>query len=63
MSSELPTTKLNFWSINAPDNWSEEDRARVDRLEAEYDAALDRYFEAMEAAEANARKKMQEESE
>jgi len=48
--------------VSNPDNWSDEDRARVEQLEAEYDAAFDKYFEAMEAAEANARTQTQEDS-
>ncbi len=48
---------------SATPEWSEEDSARVAQLEAEYEAAFERYLDAMEAAGANARKKMQEESE
>nr|WHW29396.1 putative DUF2059 domain-containing protein [uncultured bacterium] len=43
---------------NQPENWTAEDRAEVEKLEAEYDAAFDTYYEAMEKAKATAKAKL-----
>ncbi|MEP0728636.1 MAG: DUF2059 domain-containing protein [Parasphingorhabdus sp.] len=42
-----------------PARWSDEDRAAVRKLEADSDAAFDKYLEALDAAKENARKRLQ----
>lgn len=41
-----------------PENWSDKEREKVATLEAEYNAAMARYFDAEEAASENARKRL-----
>ena len=43
---------------NDRDNWSEEDRALVEKLDVESDDAISRYFDAKEAAQENAKKRL-----
>ena len=43
---------------NDPENWSTKDREKVAKLEADFDAANIRLFEAQEAAQENARKRL-----
>lgn len=41
-----------------PDNWSPEDRELVNKLNADSDAAFEKYYEALEQAQSNAKTKM-----
>ncbi|MEH6789822.1 DUF2059 domain-containing protein [Parasphingorhabdus sp.] len=46
-------------AASAPENWSDEDRERVERLGSASDESLQQYYEAIEAAESNARARRQ----
>ena len=41
-----------------PDNWSTEDRERVSKLSADSDTAFEKYYDALEKAQQNAKKRM-----
>ncbi len=43
-----------------PDNWSNEDRERVNKLSIDSDTAFEKYYEALEQAQKNAKAKMAE---
>ncbi len=43
---------------NQPENWTAADREKVEKLEAEYDAAFDVYYDALEKARENAKTKL-----
>jgi len=58
MAEELAEDLAEESAWNQPENWTAEDRAEVDRLEAEYDTAFDTYFEATEKAKATAKAKL-----